>query len=88
MAGLARIRLVSVRSPASARAQLVSDCLQRRGEGVILMEFQVEDAARTQAELAAEGVAFLPGPVRRTPTAAYTCTQPIHGLAMEFVQDV
>jgi hypothetical protein len=64
----------------------VSDCLQRRGEGVILMEFLVDDAARTQAELEADGVAFLPGPVRRTSTAAYACTQPIHGLAVEFVQ--
>jgi hypothetical protein len=88
IAGLERIRLVSVQRPAGPRAQLVADCLQRRGEGVILMEFLVEDAARTQAELEAEGVVFIPGPVRQTSTAIYACTQPIHGLAVEFVQSL
>ena len=86
--GPERIRLVSVQRSACARAQLVSDYLQRRGEGVVVMEFLVEDAARNQAALEAEGIAFIPGAVRRTPTAAYTCTQPIHGLAVEFVQNV
>jgi hypothetical protein len=88
IAGLQRIRLVSVQRPVGPRAQLVSECLQRRGAGVMLMEFLVEDAARTQAELAVEGVAFLPGPIRRTATAICACTQPIHGLAVEFVQSL
>jgi len=86
IAGLQRIRLVSVQRPAGARAQLVADCLQRRGEGAVLMEFLVEDAARTRAEVEAGGVAFLPGPIRKTSTAIYACTQPLHGLAVEYVQ--
>jgi hypothetical protein len=54
----------------------------------MLMEFLVEDAARIRAEVEAEGVAFLPGPIRKTSAAIYACTQPIHGLAVEFVQSL
>jgi len=84
--GLERIRLVSVHDPVGARARLVADCLAQRGEGAVLMEFLVEDAARSQAQVAAAGIALLSEPLRRAPTAVYACTRPVHGLAVEFVQ--
>ena len=81
--GVAPRRLAGARARSSffLRIQVFTSEL-----AAVLMEFLVEDAARTRAEVEAGGVSFLPGPIRKTSTAIYACTQPLHGLAVEYVQ--
>jgi hypothetical protein len=80
--GLRTVRLVAVDRPAGARARLVAQFLERRGEGIMLTRFLVPEVRRLRAELEAEGVAFI-----AEPASAGACTQPIHGCAVEFVQE-
>lgn len=85
--GLRNVRLVAVDRQAGPRSRLVAQFLDRRGEGPMLTSFLVPDVERLRAELDAEGVAFLAEPLRRDGVAASACTEPIHGCAVEFVQE-
>jgi len=85
--GLRNVRLVAVQRPDGPRARLVAQFLERRGEGPMLTSFLVPDVERLRTELEGEGVAFLAAPARRAGASASACTQPIHGCAIEFVQE-
>jgi len=85
--GLRNIRLVAVGRPTGARARLVAEILERRGEGIMLTGFVVPDVGRLRAELQAEGIAFIAEPAPGSRIDASACTRPIHGCAIEFVQE-